>query len=108
MIIKIPIYGGKIKFYTDHATYARAVKRDTGESVDDPVLGVTHRCDSGDYIVGVFDGSLQTAVHEAGHVTFAIMEHKGIDPTEPAGEEAYCYLLDHIWAAMQKEMVKHG
>lgn len=97
-------YGAKIRFYTDHAAYRAAYRRETGSDPDGEPAGETFRIDTCDYLVGVFDGNLATAVHEASHTAHSICRDANIDPREASGEEAYAYLVEHIWAAMHKHM----
>lgn len=47
-------------------------------------------------IVGVFDGSLATVVHELAHATIAICTNVGI-PITDNNSESFCYLLDSLF-----------
>lgn len=99
-------YGAKIRFYTDHAAYRAAYKHETGSEPDGEPAGETFRVDTCDYLVGVFDAHLATAVHEASHVAHNICRDANIDPREASGEEAFAYLIEHIWDALHKHMTR--
>lgn len=47
-------------------------------------------------IVGVFDGSLKTLVHELAHAVMFVMEFIGTDP-RGEGQEAFAYSLDNAY-----------
>lgn len=99
-------YGAKVRFYTDHDAYRAAYKRETGSEPDGEPAGETFRVDTCDYLVGVFDNNPATAVHEASHVASNICRDANIDPKEASGEEAYAYLIEHIWAALHQHMTR--
>lgn len=99
-------YGARIRFYTEHAAYCAAYKRETGSEPDGEPAGETFRVDTCDFLVGVFDNNPATAVHEAAHLAASICRDANIDPKESSGEEAYAYLIEHIWASMHKHMTR--
>ena len=47
------------------------------------------------HLVGVFDGSITTLVHELSHVTIKVLEHVGVPITSECSE-AYCYLISNL------------
>lgn len=53
----------------------------------------------GDYgnkvLIGIFDGSFVTLIHELNHFCIHTMEHVGLDITVKSSE-AYCYYFDSI------------
>lgn len=49
-------------------------------------------------VMVVLDGELQTLVHECAHATMMIMKSVGVRVTSSNGE-AFCYLLDNMFAA---------
>lgn len=99
-------YGAKIRFYTDHAEYRAAFKRETGNEPDGEPGGETFRVDTCNYLVGVFDAHPATAVHEASHVAHSICRDANIDTKEDSGEEAYAYLIEYIWDALHRHMTR--
>lgn len=51
------------------------------------------------YVVGWFDGDIQTLVHESCHLALMVLNHAGIDPRDSDGE-AMCYLIDSMFAGL--------
>ena len=53
------------------------------------------------YLVGVYDKSISTLIHELAHVIFAIGEHVGIKAYDSSGEPL-CYLLGDLYDNLHK------
>ena len=53
------------------------------------------------YLLGVYDNSLATLVHEVGHVTLFVMEYAGIDAYDSLAEPV-CYLLGDMYEKLEK------
>ena len=49
------------------------------------------------FLVGVFNGSTGTLVHELAHTAFFILSLVGVPLDMDANNEAYCYLLDSLF-----------
>lgn len=51
------------------------------------------------YLVGVFDGSIATLVHECAHATFYCCSDVGVGIKTDQPNETYCYLLDRMFSS---------
>lgn len=51
------------------------------------------------YLVGVFDNSISTLVHECAHATFYCCSDVGVTTNPADANETYCYLLDRMFTA---------
>ncbi|MBZ8412219.1 hypothetical protein H5R21_02115 [Escherichia coli] len=49
------------------------------------------------YAIGVFDGGLDTLVHECAHAAFHFCDEIGITVSPDRANETYCYLLDWLF-----------
>jgi hypothetical protein len=94
-------YGVKVRFTTTQAGLQRLCKR-LRLDVPTDVVGWCAQAD-GELVVAVLDGSRATLVHECGHAAMFVLQHVGINPTDSNGE-AYCYLLDHMFARFEKRL----
>lgn len=56
------------------------------------------------YLIGVFDGSLATLVHECAHATFYCCNDVGVTVKADEANETYCYLLDRMFSHFQPLM----
>lgn len=54
------------------------------------------------YIIGVFDGQLQTLVHECSHVMFFILDYVGVEIERGAANETFCYGIDKLFGDFQE------
>ncbi|MDF7631447.1 hypothetical protein PUG46_19535 [Erwiniaceae bacterium L1_55_4] len=50
------------------------------------------------YLIGVFDDSLATLVHECAHATFYCCSDVGVTVKTDEPNETYCYLLDRMFS----------
>lgn len=50
------------------------------------------------YLIGVFDKSIATLVHECGHATFYCCHDVGVTTNPGDANETYCYLLDRMFS----------
>lgn len=50
------------------------------------------------YLIGVFDNSLATLVHECAHATFYCCSDVGVTVKTDQPNETYCYLLDRMFS----------
>lgn len=50
------------------------------------------------YLIGVFDNSLATLVHECAHATFYCCSDVGVTTNPAEANETYCYLLDRMFS----------
>lgn len=98
----VPIYGGRVVLCLEREEYDRAHRKLEGESYKylDEVQGVSSKHASPGrtvYLVGVFKGGAQTLVHELVHTAFSILAHANV-PVTKRNDEAYAYLVDHLYA----------
>ena len=56
--------------------------------------------DSGEniYVLGVFNGSDSTLVHECAHATFFVCHDFGVKVDTGSANETYCYMLDRMFS----------
>lgn len=50
------------------------------------------------YLIGVFDNSIATLVHECAHATFYCCSDAGVTVKTDEANETYCYLLDRMFS----------
>ncbi len=50
------------------------------------------------YLMGVFNNSLATLVHECAHATFYCCSDAGVTVKTDEANETYCYLLDRMFS----------
>ncbi|WP_034913002.1 hypothetical protein [Erwinia sp. 9145] len=58
------------------------------------------------YLIGVFDNSLPTLVHECAHATFYCCSDAGVTVQTDQPNETYCYLLDRMFSHFMPHIVK--
>ncbi|QKJ88029.1 hypothetical protein PMPD1_3096 [Paramixta manurensis] len=56
------------------------------------------------YLIGVFDNSLSTLVHECAHATFYCCSDVGVTTNPGDANEPYCYLLDRMFSHFSQFM----
>lgn len=108
--LQVPIYDTPILFIPSYKAYEQVANLlgdyiDPAQHLAGVVTGVSHN-DYNGLICGVFDGSINTLVHECGHLAFAVMDNTGIPVDCVEHQEAYCYLLGYIADELHKFMVK--
>lgn len=106
-VFPVPIYGGRVMLCIKRDAYDRAhtsLEASPYKHTKD-VRGVTSRHVDGDnkavYLIGVFEDTQQTLVHELAHATFYILSHAGV-PVTPKNDEAFAYLIDALFGECQK------
>lgn len=50
------------------------------------------------YVIGVFNGSESTLVHECAHAAFLICHDFGVKIESGAANETYCYMIDRMFS----------
>jgi hypothetical protein len=63
--------------------------------------GVVAHDESGRILMGVFDKSKSTLVHEIGHATFRVLHRAGVKASA-ADDEAFCYLQGKMFEAFER------
>jgi hypothetical protein len=106
MKFPIPVYGGYVHFFTDLKEYDKAHKKANSEGVEE-ALGWTSEFRGKDgkhnVLIGVFDNSPQTLVHECIHASLIVFERVNIDPTAESGEP-FCYFTDYLFGMLVKHL----
>lgn len=92
---KIPIYGGKVRLFTDPEQFEKVTETEINLNDCKGLVEVTHEQDI-TYNVGVFQGGLVTLVHELMHVTHMVIERAGFTP-QCGNSEPACYLIDTLF-----------
>lgn len=102
----IPVYGGYIHFFTDLKKFDAAHKKAHKEGVEE-ALGWTaeYRDKDGKHniMIGVFDNSPQTLVHECIHAGMIVFDRVNIDPTAESGEP-FCYFVDCLFGMFAEQL----
>ena len=98
----VPLYFGRVYIFDNKETMRQAEEYLTKAPCElSPGLGraLELRNDDGRYVflVGVFNGSTSTLVHELAHTTFFILAAAGVPLDKDGTNEAYCYLLDSLF-----------
>lgn len=105
---RVPIYGTSYLFLTTRddyeqcADYLTLQNRHMGSYTDECVGCVSkfQRDGSVCYLIGVFDGSYGTLVHESCHLALNVLSRAGV-PVDDQVSEPMCYLIDHLFSECQ-------
>lgn len=103
--IYIPIYGKTLIYVNNQKDYQKACEDYDLDGYGDDVRGATHFDNDQTFVVVVFDNSLNTLIHELGHVCVMLFEHIGF-AIESGKEEPFCYLIGWIAEQLQDEFIK--
>lgn len=107
--IDVPLFTGKVYLVTTMKEYNQLLKHVDQAKCTNVVAGkalflknsTTGECN---YIAGVFNGSIETLVHELAHITFFILNEHGVSIQDGQSNETYCYLLGSLFNSL-KEML---
>lgn len=96
----VPLYGGMVYFCGTREEFAQVYDYMTtssqGEDMAWDCLGcvapLVNPDNAAAYIVGVFDGEMNTFVHELGHLAIEVLDRAGC-PIDNHTSEAFCYLI---------------
>lgn len=94
----IPIFGGTLLLCMTREEWASVAMLYEGDPDTDNCKGLAIRYLSSDgrtYVIGVFDGAIDTFVHELAHTVFHILGDVGV-PVE-AGEANECFTYLQAW-----------
>ena len=105
LTISVSPYPAVLHFTTSREAYLIERARHTQETVDiGDANGIASDFDGGmTHIVGVFDWSRKTLVHELGHVCIKVLERCGV-PIDQRTSEVFCYLLDDLFGQCELAM----
>lgn len=104
--VDVPLFTGKVYLVTTMKEYNQLLKHVDQAKCTDVVAGkalflknyTTGECN---YIVGVFNGSIETLVHELAHITFFILNEHGVSIQDGQTNETYCYLLGSLFNSLK-------
>lgn len=105
--LEIPIYGGRLIVYKNRkqiATVVRVVGATNdhdGKDVTGVFFPVTLRDGKSLYVIGWYDKTVSTLLHELLHCVLYILSSRNIDITKD--EETACYILQYIFGKLTKE-----
>jgi hypothetical protein len=87
-------FGATLYFVTSRAAFLDLRAKYHADKIDaEDAAGLSSNCENGRVqIIGVFDKSLSTLAHEAGHAIFNILEYAGV-PTDKRTSEVFCHML---------------
>ena len=106
--IKINPYGATLKLFTSLPSYRKAVEK-AGETTqaDDNCCGETTAIGNQTIIVGIFDNSFNTLVHELTHVcTIVLMDTDSLIHNNTFNDEPLAYLLGWLTEEVMKKLHK--
>lgn len=107
--LKCKPYSAEVYFTDSLAEFNHKVKRQFNGALRDTFEGTrgctAHSGDRKVSIVGVFDGTRGTLVHELAHATFNIMDYIG-QPVDAEHSEAFCYLQTDLYEQAVKYLDK--
>lgn len=99
---EIPLYRSLVQFTRSRKEFAAALA-DVGSYPDvSGMAGGVQELPHGNYIMGVFDRSLSTLVHECAHLALSVVRNAGFQ-AEDGNQEPFCYLLGELVAHFHKE-----
>lgn len=98
-VFKMAPWPGTLVFTVDREEWFRLYAKRDGVNPEafQTSSGLTWD-DKGYHLVGVFDNSQSTLVHELGHATMDILNHANAgDYVTGQHQEQFCYLLGHLF-----------
>lgn len=103
-VFDVPLFGGEVVLCRSRDEWAYAMRH---YKVEDDVSGHAGRCiqlcdkdtNERSYLIGVFNGSVSTLVHELAHAVFFILGVHGVETEQGRTNETFCYLLGHLTRA---------
>lgn len=95
--IDVQVWPARVIFTVHRKEWAKHYQEYSGEPLSSAYAGskgLSWNNGSGVFLVGVFDGSIETLVHEMGHTTMDILNHAHVgDFTHDTAQEQFCYLI---------------
>lgn len=62
--------------------------------------------ENGEVVIGIFNNSISTIVHEVTHATLFILEQREMNPHDSMGE-TMAYIQAHLFDEINKRMIKY-
>jgi hypothetical protein len=99
-VFPIPIYNGKVMLTTTRDEWASVAATYDSDPDSDECKGLSIRHYTPNegriYVIGVFDGAIDTFVHELAHATFHILGDVGVELVDNGANESYTYLIAYL------------
>jgi len=96
-VFPIPIYAGKLMVCLTRDEWSSLAQAYDGDPDTEGCKGLCIRYKSDEdgrvYAIGVFDGTIDTFMHELAHAAFFILGDVGVTLEDGAANESYTYLL---------------
>jgi hypothetical protein len=104
----IPVFGGKLLLCCTREEWASIAYAYDGDPDTENCKGLAIRylnSEGRTYVIGVFDGAVDTFVHELAHTVFHLLGDVGIPLEDGAANEAFTYtqawLMKEVFPAFQ-------
>ena len=105
----LPIFGMNMNFVFNHDDFNYLCKQYQDYEADRS-LSNNGECfmnpENGEVVIGIFNNSISTIVHEATHATLFILESRFMNPFDSNGE-AMAYIQAHLFDEINKRMIKY-
>jgi len=109
IVLDLPMFGGRVMLVRTYSEWNAAVTELKGDDAshnlieEDSHLGCEVRIAKSDtcpittFLVGVYDGTRRTLLHELSHATFDICGYYGIPTDAGDANEFYAYCIEHLF-----------
>lgn len=97
-VFPIPIYGGRLMLCCTREEWESVAWAYDGDPDTENCKGLAIRYlnDEGrTYVIGIFDGAVDTFVHELAHTAFHLLGDVGIPVEAGEANESFTYLIGH-------------
>ncbi|MET3232268.1 UNVERIFIED_ORG: hypothetical protein ABIC54_004473 [Burkholderia sp. 1263] len=99
-VFPIPIFGGKLLLCVTREEWSSVAYQYDSDPDTDGCKGLSIQYRTPEegrvYCIGVFDGAIDTFVHELAHAVFHILGDVGIPVEDGAANEAFAYIQGHL------------
>lgn len=96
----IPLYGGKLILCCTRDEWSSIAAVYDGDPDTENCKGLSIQYVTPEegriYVIGIFDGAVDTFVHELDHAAFHLLGDVGVPVEDGAANEAHAYLLGHF------------
>jgi hypothetical protein len=94
-VFPIPVFGGKLMLCCSREEWSALAEAYAGDPDTEGCHGLTIRYrtkeDGRVYAIGVFDGNIDTFIHELAHAVFFLLGDVGVTLEDGGANEAYTY-----------------
>lgn len=105
----LPIFGMNMNFVFNQEDFKYLCKeyQDFDYIINSLANGYTlMNPENGEVVIGIFNNSISTIVHEVTHATLFILEQRFMNPHDSMGE-AMAYIQAHLFDEINKRMIKY-